>query len=355
MITNLPDNQSVELSIVIVAYRSRSDLSRCLPTIEQQIVSFNYEIVVVDNYGQDGLADFLSAHHPTVRLLSNPVNNGYAGGNNLGLQIAAGAWTLFLNPDTELWPGTLASLISTARQFPDVIITPKLLNPDGTINACGNLMHYTGITTCRGLNQPAQTWTDCHVVPLLSGAALLAATSLFRALNGFDPAYFMYFEDTDLSLRARLAGYSLRCEARAVITHHYTLGMNATKFYYLERNRLLTFLKVFHRATLLRLLPALLLTELLTWAYSLRGWPYVKTRFQTYHWLWIHRHIIYKQHREIQAHRIVDDSALLADSLVSLPFGQVARGRISYAMDTVTRQLYALLIPKRFRAIINQD
>lgn len=342
-----PDDCPVELSIILVAYRSRHDLARCLPTIQRQEVPFHYETIVVDNYGQDGLTDFLTTCYPNVRLLNNPVNDGYAGGNNLGLQHATGRWTLFLNPDTELWAGALAKLVTTARQFPRALITPKLLNPDGTINACGNLMHYTGITTCRGLNLPAGTWTNCHAVPLLSGAAVLGATTVFRELDGFDSTYFMYFEDTDLSLRAKLLGYSLLCEAGAVITHHYTLGINATKFYYLERNRLLTFLKVFSRATLLRLLPALLLTELLTWGYSLRGWAYVKSRFQTYGWLWANRNAIRQQRRRIQAERRVADSVLLADALVSLPFGQVTRGWVARALDATTRWLYVTLKPKR--------
>lgn len=351
MTANPPDAPPVELSIVIVAYKSRADLARCLPTIERQDVAFRYEIIVVDNYGGDGLADFLSADYPDIRLFKNPVNDGYAGGNNLGLRHVTGRWTLFLNPDTELWPGALAQLVTTARQRPNALITPKLLNPDGTINACGNLMHYTGITTCRGLNQPASTWTDCHAVPLLSGAAVLGATTVFRELDGFDATYFMYFEDTDLSLRARLAGYLLLCEAGAVIMHHYALGINPTKFYYLERNRLLTFLKVFSRPTLLRLLPALLLTELLTWAYSLRGWAYVKTRFQTYRWLWANRSVIRQQRRHIQAERRVSDAMLLADALVSLPFGQVTRGWAARTLDAGTRWLYATLKPKRLNRL----
>ncbi|RYF72344.1 MAG: glycosyltransferase family 2 protein [Cytophagaceae bacterium] len=338
----------IDLTIIIVSYASLTDLHRCLPSILQQQVSFTFQLVIVDNHGHDGVASFIKQDYPDIMLLSNPANTGYAGGNNLGLRHSEGQWVLFLNPDTELHTGMLQQLFQTAQAHPRALINPKLVNPDtATINACGNQMQYTGITTCRGLNKPSSTYTGLTAVPLLSGAALLAPTAIVRELGGFDETYFMYFEDADLSLRARLQGFLLLCDQDAVITHYYRLGMNPTKFYYLERNRLLTLRKVLTQRTWQQLIPALLLTELLTWGFALRGLTYLKSRFRTYIWLWQHRQSISQQHLTLQQTRQLTDTQLMAGATISIPFEQLVPSPLGKFISAVLSPLYRFLKPRQ--------
>lgn len=334
-----------ELSVIIVSYNSLNDLKRCLPTLSTPSETVIFELIIVDNHGHDGVAEWLTQQYPWVLLIKNPANSGYAGGNNLGLTQAGGRWVLFLNPDTELTPDCLSNLMATARKYPDALITPKLLKFDGTINACGNEMHYTGLTTCRGLNQQSSAFNQLETVPLLSGAALLAPQVVLEAIGAFDETYFMYFEDTNLSMRARLAGYQLLCEPAAVLTHYYTLGMSPTKFYYLERNRLLTLRQILSSKTWLQLLPALFVTELLMWLYALRGWRYIRVRFQTYAYLVRNRALLRQQHQTIQTTRHITDAQLMAGSLISLPFDQLIGGTLGRVCNAVTRPIYALLRP----------
>ena len=134
------------LSIVIVSFHSRADLARCLPSIARQGIE-GVEVVVVDNAPGDGTAAWLTHEHPSVRLVTNATNTGYAGGNNLGIEHARGEHVLILNPDTELHDDALRTLLDAVRAHPDALVTPKLLQPDGTVNACGNQMHATGITS----------------------------------------------------------------------------------------------------------------------------------------------------------------------------------------------------------------
>ncbi|WP_198175307.1 glycosyltransferase family 2 protein [Spirosoma telluris] len=202
-----------------------------------------------------------------------------------------------------------------------------------------------------GLNQPATSYHNLQRIPLLSGAALLAPAQVLQHIGAFDESYFMYFEDTELSLRARLAGYELWCDADAVITHYYKLGFSPTKFYYLERNRLLTFLSTFRRSTLLKLLPALLLTELLMWGFALRGWTYLQMRFRTYTYLYKRRNAIQQRHRIVQSLRQVSDAELLQDSLLSLPFDQLAGDRLGYWLDVLIRPFYRLMRPQISRTL----
>lgn len=340
---------SPALSIIIVAYRSRHHLERLLPSLYAQTFT-NFEIIVVDNDPQDGSALWLKRTYPEVRVITQEQNGGYAGGNNLGLKHALGRWVLILNPDTELPAGTLETLLCTARAQPNALINPKIFLADGTLYACGNEMHYTGITTCLGLGQPPAAYRGLFALPLLSGTAFIASKAVLEELGGFDDDYFMYYEDTDLSLRARLKGYELICDAEAVLTHHCALGISSPeKFYFLERNRLQTLVKTFELKTLVRLMPALFLTELATWTFALlKGPRYLAARCRSYFWLCQHAQRLRCKRRVVQRSRRLTDEVLLEQSLTQLPFRQlVPSATLAGLLDRLTRPLYALIQPNR--------
>ena len=342
---------TARLSVVIVSYHSQTDLARCLPSIARQRGVGSVEVIVVDNAPSDGTAAWLAREHPSVHVIANSTNTGYAGGSNLGLRHASGEHVLLLNPDTELHEGALRTLLQAAHAHPEALLTPKLLQPDGSVNACGNELHVTGITSCRGLGDPAVAFTGTHPVPLLSGAAILARRELLAALGGFDETFFMYLEDTELSLRARARGQTLLCAADATVTHHYALAMTPAKFYYLERNRWLTLLKHFERSTLWRLAPALVLTELATWAFALsRGPAYMSARLRASTWLWRERRAWRRARAEAQATRRLGDATLLAGATSALPFEQlVTNAPTARWLKQLTDPLYRLLTP-RFRS-----
>jgi GT2 family glycosyltransferase len=330
----------MRLSIVIVAYRSREVIPACLGSLPA--ASPELEIIVVDNGPDDGTRGWLRQARPDVRLLVAERNGGYAGGNNLGIAAASGDWVLILNPDTQLVPGALDVLLETAEHHPLALVTPKLLLADGTVNACGNEMHYTGITTCRGIGADAAAITGLHPVPLVSGAAMLVPRRVLLDLGGFDDTYFMYHEDTDLSLRAKLRGHPLLCAADAEVVHDYDLGMNPTKFGFLTRNRLRTLFKVYEGRTLRRLALGLVLTEAATIAYAcLRGHRYLTSLWRAYQALWRERRQWLAQRRIVQSTREVSDHVLLADCVEALPFAQlVPNAVIARILDTVTTPLY---------------
>jgi GT2 family glycosyltransferase len=313
------------ISVIIVAYKSQSDLEVCLPSLYNQTFK-SIEIIVVDNTPQSSLQTWLNQAHPSIRYIKSLVNGGYAAGNNLGTQHALGEFVLLLNPDTELSSTALEQLYNTACQYPKAFINPKLLQPNGTLNAVGNEMHYTGITTCKGLGDNPQRYTGIIEIPLLSGAAIFAPRTVLEDVGGFDETYFMYFEDTDFSLRARLKSYRLLCNADVEIIHHYKLGMSVNKFYYLERNRLLTLFKIYEASTLRHILLPLLITEACMAGFALtKGFSYVAARFKVYIWL-LKNYTVWQSKRSgIQASRTLPDTTLLNDSLYTLKTDQVVK------------------------------
>ena len=343
---NTPHYTSMKLSIILVSYNSREDLARCLPTIVGQ--EEGVEILVVDNSPGDDTRAWLVATYPEVRLIANSENSGYAGGNNLGIEHATGEWVLILNPDTQVHPGALTALLSAAKQHDRALLTPKLLKLNGKVNACGLEMHYTGITSCRGLGDDSGKYTGTFPAQAVSGAAFLAPKWLLIDLDGFETSYFMYQEDADLSLRARAKGYEIYCVADAVVTHAYSTDMSVNKFYLLERNRLLTLFRLYQSRTLFRLAGALLLTELAVLAFALlKGPSYLARKGSGYIWLWRKRRDWLTGRRAFQQWRTMPDDDLLRGGTVVLPFDQLVSSRARADLLTrATKPVYNLLRPR---------
>lgn len=275
-------------SVIIVSYNSCAYLAACIKSVASQLESDD-ELIVVDNGSSDGSADLVHDRFGWVRLLRGE-NVGYAGGNNRGAALAQGRYLVFLNPDTRLAPGALAALIAPLAQPDDVALTTACIvhmTQPNMINACGNTIHYTGLTYCRGAGQPRTAYTTACDVDAVSGAAFAIRREVFAELGGFDETFFLYVEDTDLSWRARLGGYRIRYVPQAVVEHAYTMNYTPTKAYYVDRNRHLMLLKNVQRETYLRLLPGLLLSEVITWAFLLlKGPRYWGVKLKVYGALW---------------------------------------------------------------------
>ncbi len=333
------------LSAVIVAYGKAAELEACLASLRAQGFE-GLEVIVVDNAPREGAHERLMRIHPQLRYLASSTNLGYAGGCNLGLEAARGEFVLFLNPDTQPAPGALEGLVRVGILHPDALFNPLLIGPDGRVNTCGLDMHYTGITSCRGLGTDADDYHGVPPVPLVSGAALFARRAVFGVLGGFDPKFFMYLEDAELSLRARSLGHPLLCATEVRISHAYDLGMSPRKFYYLERNRLLMLFQTLGWRTLLRLLPALLLTELATWSFALlRGPRYLAARFEGYAWILRNRAAIRARRASLGAHT-VPDPVVLADTKEALPFDQLVESpRLAALLTALVRPSYHILAP----------
>lgn len=327
------------VSVVIVSCNSQKDLVACLPTLLSQPVSM--EIIVVDNCSEDGTPEWLEQAYPSVNTIRSRRNQGYASANNVGVEVARGTYIFILNPDTELFPGALLELLTVVKEHPGTIVTPKLLQQDGTINACGNEMHMTGITTCYGVGESPDAYTGVFPVFLISGAAFLLTRTVWDDIGGFVEDYFLYMEDVDFSLRARLLGYEIACCGQSNIVHKWSLRLGPQKYFYLERNRLLTLLKVYKKKTLIRLGFSFLFTELATWAYALlKGPAYLKARVGTYISIWRMRDGLRTSRALIQSRRTVSDAQLLAHMSSVLPFSQLAPPRIAKLLTRTTTPIY---------------
>jgi len=227
----------MDLSIFVVSYNTRELTRRCLRSILDSSLRAEYEILVVDNASADGSADMIAQEFPSVRLVRSDVNLGFAAGNNLARRYAQGERFLLLNPDTRVAPDAIERLLAFSIAHPEAGITGgRTTNDDGSLNpwSCRGrptpwslLCQATGLTTAFRMHplfdpQSLGSWQRDSVreVDVVVGCFLMITRQLWDELGGFDPAFFMYGEETDLCLRARARGFRPMITPDAVLVHH---------------------------------------------------------------------------------------------------------------------------------------
>jgi GT2 family glycosyltransferase len=314
------------VSVIVLTYNAREFVERCLVSLFSQTYP-NFEVIVVDNASSDGTADFVGQRFPNARLLRAPDNGGYGAGNNRGVAGASGEVLVFLNPDTIPERDWLSQLVGSmqrhGRQFATSKIT--LLSDQQRLNSGGNLIHYLGLSFCRGLWAHRSTYDTAELVSGASGAACAISRDLFEHIGGFDASFFLYHDDVDLSMRALLAGEPCLYVPDAVVAHDFDLSVPPTKWGWIEAHRYAVLLKTFSLPTLLVLLPALVAIDLVTFAYlAARGPAFVGAKLRSYGWVVRHAATIKASRRRAQAVRAFSDRQILSVLADSIPYEQLA-------------------------------
>lgn len=231
-----------DVSVLMVGYRTRAELATSLGSLYASTPDVDLEVVLVDNASGDGTAEWVAAAHPEVRLLALEENIGFGRAVNLAAEVAEGRYLLLLNPDTEVRPGAVAALLSFARANPRAgLVGGRTLTEDGRTepSSCwgrptmwSTFCFATGLSTAfsgspRWNPESLPGWgrDDAREVGVITGCVLMASVDAWRALGGFDPRFFMYGEDTDLSLRAWAAGYRPMITPEAEVVH--TIGASS--------------------------------------------------------------------------------------------------------------------------------
>jgi N-acetylglucosaminyl-diphospho-decaprenol L-rhamnosyltransferase len=198
------------------------------------------EVVLADNGSTDGAPERAAAEHPHVRLLRTGGNIGYGAAANAGLADATGQWALVANPDVRFEPGSVDELLAVAARWPRAAtVGPAIRTPAGELYPSARDLPAlsTGIGhALLGWAWPANPWTTRYrreresprerPAGWLSGSCFLVDLAAFRSVGGFDPGYFMYFEDVDLAARLGRRGYLHVYAPSAVVVHE---GGHATR------------------------------------------------------------------------------------------------------------------------------
>jgi len=235
-----------DLSIIIVTYNGRDITLKTLACYEAAIAAdpdYNYEIIIVDNASQDGVADAIEERFPDAPLIRLQKNDGFSAGNNAGFASSNGRYILFSNPDIEVTDETLPTLIALMDQNPDVgACTPFLkLATTGDIDwgaHRGFPTPWAAFTYFAKLSQLFKRSRrlsrvfgryhlldrdlgQAHEIDVIRGGFFFVRRGVFEQAGGWDEDYFMFGEDIDLCYQIKKLGHKIMFYPQTSALHYH--------------------------------------------------------------------------------------------------------------------------------------
>lgn len=221
-----------DVSFVIVNFNTREFVLDCLRSVYQQTNGVSFEIIVVDNASADGSSAAIRAEFPKVSVIDAGENLGFGRANNLGAERAAGDYLFFLNSDTVLLNDAASILLSFLSSRPSCGICGGNLEdargrPTHSYRLAlpSPLSDFERFIPDRMRDRLNRNWQYNHSgkprrVGYVTGADMFMPKSIFRSVGGFDPRFFMYYEETELTHRVVSRGYEAYSVPEARILHH---------------------------------------------------------------------------------------------------------------------------------------
>jgi GT2 family glycosyltransferase len=243
----------VELSIIVVNWNGGDLLRRCLASVHDFPPDTSYEIVVVDNDSKDSSRQWLESLGDSIQLIKKSENVGFGKANNSAFAATTAPILFLLNSDAEVKAGTLNTLLATLKSEAQIgIVGPKLLNPDGTLQASvwqnpttpfellANAFRLYKLMPKekRADRLLGYHWDHSHRrnAHLLSGAALMVKREVIDSVGGFEERFHMYGEDTEWCLRVVRGGWRMVFEPATTVVHHGG-GSTSKRWTDLEKRR----------------------------------------------------------------------------------------------------------------------
>lgn len=211
-----------KVAVVIPNLNGAQLLSEAIDSLLDQ--TFICTIIVVENASTDNSLQVLNAYGDKITIIKNKKNLGFAGGVNVGIRYALDkkfdAVALFNNDAVadSHWLEELVEAMSKSDKI--AIATCKIKLSDGkTLDSTGEFFTSWGLPYPRGRGEPVEKYQDEEFIFGASGGASLYRASFFEKVGLFDETFFAYYEDTDISFRAQLAGYKIRYTPKAFVHH----------------------------------------------------------------------------------------------------------------------------------------
>ena len=325
-----------------------TDIPRCLASLEKiDYPHDRLELICIESKGKKPPVQPWFDEHwlpksgttlPRITYIFRDAWIGFAGNNNLGYEAARTLgceYVYLLNEDTDTEPDFLRQAVARAEADPKIAIVQSLLvlgHDRDRLNSCGNDWHILGVGFSRGYHWTREAFsryleTERQTNPDLaigyaSGAGELVRMLALDDIGGlFDETFFLYHEDTDLSLRARVRGWKVVLEPSSIVYHYYEFAKAKMNYYWMERNRYALVWIYYRFRTLVLLAPLFFVFDLALWVFSLkRGWIDMKWKvfkewFDPAFWRWI-----LDRRQTVKDGRRVQEREFLALSLAEIGF-----------------------------------
>ena len=222
---------SFDVSVIIVNWNTRDYLIDVIALLTATTKRASVEIIVVDNASVDGSADAVRERFPTVRLIQNDANLGFAKANNIGFRAARGRALCLVNTDVVAIDGVIDNLWEYLLSHPTVgAVGPRQLNREGLTrmnvrrfpnlaNAAGDFLWLKKPGLLPGRAEHASTYDHTHPAQVLSGAFLMVRQEVVDEVGPLDEEFFFYGEDTDWCRRIHDAGWGIVYHPSAEAVH----------------------------------------------------------------------------------------------------------------------------------------
>jgi len=243
------------VSVVIPTHAGADPLEACLASVEgQDLPRDRFEIVLVDNGAPAGSLDPIRSRFPGVEVVASAQNLGFSGGCNLGIAKARGEYVVLLNDDTRVEPGWLRALVDVADADPAVGIATSRIrlearSDDGrpVLQSTGAEILADGSSRDRGYRDVDEgQYAQVEEVFAGCGASMLLRRAMLDDVGPLEESFFMYYEDVDLSWRARSRGWKVLYVPDSIVWHVHQAtigGASREHLFYGDRNRLLVVMR----------------------------------------------------------------------------------------------------------------
>jgi hypothetical protein len=223
------------VSIVIVSYNTRDILKNCLQALYQHGTGSSMEVIVVDNDSHDHSADMVKEEFPGAHLIANSLNLGFAAANNQAFRLTKGEYIILLNPDAYIGPSSIRNAVRFMDDNPGCgLCGGKIISPVGRLEPSARRFPspVSKLLTLSGLSArfPSSPFFNGHEfggfahdrpleVDWVPGTFTIVRKKMLDNIGPFDERFYIYYEETDLCLRAKKAGWKIFFIPDAEVMH----------------------------------------------------------------------------------------------------------------------------------------
>lgn len=254
--------KNIAITVIIVNYNGEKYISKCLDSVlAQKQLDLQSEIIIADNASVDHSIQIIKRKYPQVKLIINKQNLGFGQALNQAAQLAQGQYLCFLNNDTivdQYWLKYLYLRIKSNAQIAAVNSKTYLCHSSNDnqkksvkyIQNAGSIVFKTGHGRDRGAivsnhqqsyEADNEYYQQAKSVLAFCGVSVMIRKNIFLALNGFNPSFFMYYEDINLSLTLLRMGYLIYYEPKSIVYHYHAISSKEWSSFFIyqtEKNHL---------------------------------------------------------------------------------------------------------------------
>lgn len=213
----------MDLSILIVSFKTKKYLAKALESLLKSESSLSMEILVIDNNSQDGTIEMINEDFPSVRLISNNTNEGFAIAMNQGFRVCSGRYVLAFNPDAEVKPATLSILVSYLDKNPQIgLLAGGIEDEEGRMKLPAHDFPLLYLQSIRGLRKSKLPITNNKPIKVdwVWGSGLTVRRDLFDGVTLFKEISFLFGEEYYLAQHVKSVGKEIWIHPEIKFIHH---------------------------------------------------------------------------------------------------------------------------------------